>query len=219
MCTIAWSKKRKKKKIFYSAGPHCFYFLFILSNPIIHSLSFSLSLVHLSFLSSSTLSTSPPSSSSIRYGITCFFFFFFFFSFYQIQSHSLSLIHCHLSSQASQAHSLNVAGSTIVNIVGPVSLSQLRSPTHKARRRSESLTGKPMEIATDRSACLWILILSHHRSEIWDFFFFLAVDWWWWCWWWLWLWLWLYLMVGYIILLLWLYYFIVMFILFYYVKN
>ena len=50
--------------IFYSAGPHCFYFLFILSNPVIHSLSFSLSLVHLSVLSSSTLSTSPPSSSS-----------------------------------------------------------------------------------------------------------------------------------------------------------
>ena len=71
-------KKKKKKYIFYSVRPHCFYFLFILSNPVIHSLSFSLSLVHLSFLSSSTLLTSLPSSSSLRYGTTCFFFFFHF---------------------------------------------------------------------------------------------------------------------------------------------
>ena len=149
----------------------CFYFLFILSNPVIHSLSFSLSLSFISHSSQAPLSQRrrhhQAHSGTVQLASS-----FFFFSFYQIRSHSFSLIHCHLSSQASQAHSLNVAGSTIVNIVGPVSLSQLRSPTHKARRRSESLTGKPMEIATDRSACLWILILSHHRSKIWDFFFF-----------------------------------------------
>ena len=42
----------------------------------------------------------------VRYNLL-FFFLFFFFSFYQIRSHSLSLVHRHLSSQASQAHSLN----------------------------------------------------------------------------------------------------------------
>ena len=42
------------------------------------------------------------------------------------------------------------------------SLSQLRSPTHEARRRLECLTVKPMELAADRSACLWILVLSRH---------------------------------------------------------
>ena len=108
------SQKQKKYIYFIQLDLIVSIFLFILSNLVIHSLSFSLSLVHLSFLSSSTLSTSSPLSSSLRYDTTCFFFYF---SFYQIRSHSLSLIHCHLSSQASQAHSLNV--------VGPVSLSQL----------------------------------------------------------------------------------------------
>ena len=105
-------QKKKKKTIFYSAGPHCFYFLFILSNLIIHSLSFSLSLVHLSFLSSSTLSTSPPSSSSLRYNITCFFFFFFFFFILSnpvsfTLSHSLSSLISSLSSSLSQRRRLD----------------------------------------------------------------------------------------------------------------
>ena len=75
----------------------------------------------------------------VRYNLLLLFFFsfFFFFSFYQIWSHSLSLIHYHLSSQASQAHSLdvaaivkftpvsqahslNVAGPTIVNVTAIV---------------------------------------------------------------------------------------------------
>ena len=105
----------------------------------------------------------------VRYNLLLLFSFSFFHFIKSglIYSHSLSLIHCHLSSQASQAHSLNVAG--------PVSLSQLRSPTHKARRRSECLTRKPMELAADWSACLWILVLSHRRSQIWVFF--PVVDW------------------------------------------
>ena len=52
----------------------------------------------------------------VRYNLL----FFFFFSFYQIRSHSLSLVHRHLSSQASQAHSLNVADPTIVFVTAIV---------------------------------------------------------------------------------------------------
>ena len=105
--------------IFYSAGPHCFYFLFILSNPIIHSLSFSLSLVHLSFLSCSTLSMLPPSSSSLRYGTTCFFFFFFFFFF--ILSNPVSF-------------TLSRSPSSLISSLSS-SLSQRRRPDHRIRHR------------------------------------------------------------------------------------
>ena len=92
----------------------------------------------------------------------------------------LSLSLSHLSSWLSQlwSHSLNSDHrSTKLN---SSSLSQLQSPTHEARRRLECLTGKPMELTADRSACLWILVLSccqwfvsRRRSEIWFFFFLL----------------------------------------------
>ena len=141
------SLRKKKKTIFYSTGPHCFYFLFILSNPVIHSLSFSLSLSFISHSSQAPLSQRRRHHQAHSGTVQLASFFFLFFHF--IKS---GLIHCHLSSQASQAHSLNIAG--------PVSLSQLRSPTHEARHRSECLTGKPMELAIDQSACLWILVLS-----------------------------------------------------------
>ena len=60
----------------------------------------------------------------------------------------------------SLSHSLSSLKLTLSTLV---SLSQLRSPTHEACRRSECLTGKPMELATDWSACLWILVLSHRQ--------------------------------------------------------
>ena len=118
-------QKKKKKIIFYSAGPHCLYFLFILSNLVIHSLSFSLSLVHLSFLSSSTLSMSSPSSSSLQYGTTCFFFFFsfFFFFFHFIKSgliHSLSF--------------------TVISHLKPLKLTLSTSPPSSSSLRSLKLT-------------------------------------------------------------------------------
>ena len=121
------SQKQKKYIYFIQLDLIVSIFLFILSNLVIHSLSFSLSLsrsslipLKLHSLNIVTIVKLTP----VRYNLLLFFFVLFF-SFYQIRSHSLSLIHCHLSSQASQAHSLNVANRTIVNVVGPVSLSQL----------------------------------------------------------------------------------------------
>ena len=78
--------------------------------------SFTLSRSEHSFTLSSSLS-SPTRPPQAHPGTTCFFFLF---SFYQIRSHSLSLFHCQLSSQASQAHSLNVAAPTIVNVAAIV---------------------------------------------------------------------------------------------------
>ena len=66
----------------------------------------------------------------------------------------------------SLSHSLSSLKLTLSTLV---SLSQLRSPTHEACRRSECLTGKPMELVADQSACLWILVLSRCQ---WFFFFF-----------------------------------------------
>ena len=155
-------KQKKKKKIYILFSRTSLFLFFIHFIKSDHSFTLILTLsrsslipLKLHSLNIVTIVKLTP----VRYNLLLFFFFFFF-SFYQIRSHSLSLVHRHLSSQASQAHSLNVANWTIFNVVGPVSLSQLRSPTHETRRRSECLTGKPMEPAADRSACLWILVLS-----------------------------------------------------------
>ena len=181
MCTVARSK-RNIYILFSWTSLFLFFYSFYQIWSFIHSHSHSLSFI--------SQSSQAPLSQRRRHRQAhsgTVQLAYFFFSFYQIRSHSLSLIHCHLSSQASQAHSLNVANRTIVNVVGPISLSQLWSSTHETRRRSKCLTGKPMELAVDRSACLWILVLSCRWSEIWVFFFSPAMDWWWW---WLWLWLW-----------------------------
>ena len=96
--------------------------------------------------------------------------FFFFFFFHASLSHSVSSLKLTLSTPVSlstlvtdprsstQAQSLN-SGLTLSTL----------TLTHEARRRSECLTGKPMELAADRSACLWILVVSHHQLEIWVF--------------------------------------------------
>ena len=130
MCTVAWSKK--KKKLFNQTSLFLFFIHFIKSGhsfTLILTLSCSslIPLKHHSLNVAAIVKLTP-----IWYNL-----FFFFFSFYQIRSHSLYLVHCHLSSQASQAHSLdvaaiikftpvsqayslNVAGPTIVNVAAIV---------------------------------------------------------------------------------------------------
>ena len=115
-----------------------------------------------------------------------------FFLFFSCLSLSFSLI--------SQAHSLNSGLTLSTPVTDPRSSTQAQSlnsnltlstptPTHEARRQSKCLTGKPMELAADRSACLWILVLSRcqwlYQAANWRFrlffFFFPALDYWWWC--------------------------------------
>ena len=168
-------KQKKKKFIFYSAGPHCFYFLFILSNPVIHSLSFSLSLVHLSFLSSSTLSMSPLLSSSLRYSTTCFFFLFYFLFFFFILSNpvsftlsrSLSSLISSLSSSLSQRRCHRQVHSGLSS-----SLSQRRRPDHRQHRRHRQVQTHAADLpqthfsSTDplQVSCLCLL-----HVDAWDF--------------------------------------------------
>ena len=110
----------------------------------------------------------------------------FFFSFFHASlSLSFTLI--------SQAHSLNSGLTLLTLVTDPRSSTQAQSlnsgltlstptPTHEARCQSKCLTGKPMELAADRSAYLWILVLSrcqwlYHASDrrfglLFFFFFF-----------------------------------------------
>ena len=89
--------------------------------------------------------------------------FFFFFILSRL-SLSFSLI--------SQAHSLNSGLTLSTPVTDPRSSTQAQSLnsdltlstptlTHEARRQSKCLTGKPMELAANWSACLWILVISH----------------------------------------------------------
>ena len=127
-------RKKKKNNILFNRTSLFLFFIHFIKSGHSFTLILTLSLIHLSFLSSSTLSTSPPSSSSLRYGTTCFFFFSFF-SFYQIRSHSLSSLISSLSSSLSQHCRPSLTLST--SITNPRSSPPIGVPdweTHGARR-------------------------------------------------------------------------------------
>ena len=136
MCTVALTKKKKKKEIYILFSQTSLFLFFIHFIKSGHSFTLILTLSCSSLIPLKLHSLNVAAIvklTPIWYNLL----FFFFFSFYQIRSHSLSLVHCHLSSQASQAHSLdvaaiikftpvsqayslNVAGPTIVNVAAIV---------------------------------------------------------------------------------------------------
>ena len=124
------SLRKKKKTIFYSTGPHCFYFLFILSNPVIHSLSFSLSLSFISHSSQAPLSQRRRHHQAHSGTVQLASFFFSFFSFYQIRSHSLSSLISSLSSSLSRHRRHRQVHSGLSS-----SLSQRCRPNHRQHHR------------------------------------------------------------------------------------
>ena len=138
MCTVARSK-RNIYILFSWTSLFLFFYSFYQIWSFIHSHSHSLSLVHLSFLSSSTLSTSSPSSSSLRYDTTCFFFFFFFF-FHFIKS---GLIHSLSFTVISHPKPLKLTLST--SPTGPLS-------TSSARSHSLNSDHRPTKLVANRSA-------------------------------------------------------------------
>ena len=104
-------KQKKKKKIYILFSRTSLFLFFIHFIKSGHSFTLILTLsrsslipLKLHSLNVATIVKRTP----VQYNLLLLLlFFFFFFSFYQIRSHSLSLVHRHLSSQASQAHSLN----------------------------------------------------------------------------------------------------------------
>ena len=121
-------KQKKKKKIYILFSRTSLFLFFIHFIKSGHSFTLILTLsrsslipLKLHSLNVATVVKLTP----VRYNLLLLFFFLFFFSFYQIRSHSLSPVHRHLSSQASQAHSLNVAAIVKFRPTPPICLDAL----------------------------------------------------------------------------------------------
>ena len=117
------SSKQKKKYIYIYIFIH-----FIKSG---HSFTLILTLSHSSLIPLKLHSlnvTAIFKLTPVRYNLLLLSSSFFFF-FFKIWSHSLSLVHCHLSSQASQAHSLDVAAIVKFTPVSQVHSLNVTGPT------------------------------------------------------------------------------------------